>query len=202
MPVPRKKPAAVFKILLIGDSAVGKTSLMFRYHEDKFIEKFTPTIGMDFVFKNITIHGQEISLQLWDTAGQERFLNITKNYYRNADAVVLVYDRTVSSSFKNISRWMKTIAEEAPEDILKVLVANKSDLHRLLVVSTQEGQDLAKQYGIHFFETSAKLDINNVAEIFDYIAHELFERKKPRPVSGSGPIILDDQSQKSFFSCC
>ncbi|CAF1066973.1 unnamed protein product [Rotaria magnacalcarata] len=201
------RPSRPFKLLLIGDSAVGKTSLMLRFADNTFIENFIPTIGIDFKVKTFNIREKQIKLQLWDTAGQEKFYNITRSYYRNADAIVLVYDRTAASSFQNVSRWMRNIDENAPDDVLRVLVGNKSDLHHSIIISTQDGKNLAGKYNIDYFETSAKSDTNaNVSKMFYALTEKLLERNQVLPITPIDNIDILNQSSGSsyerFVSCC
>ncbi|UJR37202.1 hypothetical protein I4U23_029910 [Adineta vaga] len=200
-------PGRPFKILLIGDSSVGKTSLMFRFSDDKFTQTFTPTIGIDFKLKTILIRDKPIQLQLWDTAGQERFYNIVRSYYRNADAILLVYDRTAACTFQNIVRWMKSINENAPDDVFRVLVGNKSDLHEYLVVSNEDGRQLANQYHMNYFETSAKSDsIEKITQMFSYITETLLERRQPVSIPPSIPINKFNESTDTIYqkltNCC
>ncbi|CAF4205716.1 unnamed protein product, partial [Rotaria magnacalcarata] len=154
-----------------------------------FIENFIPTIGIDFKVKTFNIREKQIKLQLWDTAGQEKFYNMTKSYYRNADAIVLVYDRTAASSFQNVSRWMRNIDENAPDDVLRVLVGNKSDLHHSIIISTQDGKNLAGKYNIDYFETK-----------------ELLERNQVLPMTPIDNVDILNQpsgsSYERFVSCC
>ena len=162
-----------------------------------FAETFTPTIGIDFKIKTLRVREKTVKLQLWDTAGQEKFFNITRSYYvsertssstlqpfplrfqRNADAIILVYDRTEASSFQNIARWMRNIDENAPDDVIRILVGNKSDLHDRLVVSTQEGKLLAEKFRVDFFETSAKSDTSpTVSKMFFFLTEKLLDQKQ------------------------
>ncbi|CAF2580616.1 unnamed protein product [Rotaria sp. Silwood2] len=179
MTMKRIQPDWSFKILLIGDSGVGKTCLMFRFADNMFAETFTPTIGIDFKIKTLRVRDKTVKLQLWDTAGQEKFFNITRSYYRNADAILLVYDRTDASSFQNIARWMRNIDENAPDDVIRILVGNKSDLHDRLIVSTHEGKLLADKFRVDFFETSAKSDTSpTVSKMFYFLTEKLLDQKQ------------------------
>ncbi|CAF0806093.1 unnamed protein product [Rotaria sordida] len=196
-----------YKILFIGDSAVGKTSLMFRFADNTFTETFTPTIGIDFKVKTIFLRDKSIKLQLWDTAGQEKFYNITRSYYRNADAIVLVYDRTVASSFQNISRWMKNIDENAPDDVIRILVGNKSDLHHSIVISSQDGKKLGDRYNVDYFETSAKSDTNsNVSKVFYTLTEKILDQDQvtSKPLATDVHILINpsDSIYDKLTSCC
>jgi len=163
------------KLLTIGDSSVGKTCLLHQYTNKSFPGSSIPTVGIDFKIMNITIDGKRIKMQCWDTAGQERYRNITANYYRNAQGIVLVYDITNRKSFEAIDTWIAQIHVHALESVNKILIGNKSDCEKQRVVSKEEGENLAKRYNIQFFETSAKQGIN-VDEAFYCIAKEVKDR--------------------------
>lgn len=159
------------KLLMLGDTGVGKTCLLLRYAFDSFSPTFITTIGIDFKIKEVELDGLRIKLQIWDTAGQERFRTITVSYFKGAHGILLVYDVSERDSFENIQHWVHQIRENADERVRLVLVGNKCDREESRVVSTKEGQDLAKQYGVSFFETSAK-DNLNVDECYTAIARE------------------------------
>ncbi|CAF0791332.1 unnamed protein product [Didymodactylos carnosus] len=176
----RAQPDAQFKILLIGDSGVGKTCIMFRFADNMYTETFTPTIGIDFKIKTVRVRDKTVKLQLWDTAGQEKFYNITRSYYRNADAILLVYDRTEAVTFQNIARWMRNIDENVshPDDVVRILVGNKSDLQNRLIITSNEGKALADKYKVDFFETSAKSETSpNVNKMFYYLTEKLLDQR-------------------------
>uniref|UniRef100_A0A673YE97 small monomeric GTPase n=1 Tax=Salmo trutta TaxID=8032 RepID=A0A673YE97_SALTR len=143
----------LFKLLLIGDSGVGKTCVLFRFSEDAFNSTFISTIGIDFKIRTIELDGKKIKLQIWDTAGQERFRTITTAYYR-------VYDITNEKSFENIKNWIRNIEEHASADVEKMVLGNKCDINDKRQVSKERGEKLALEYGIKFMETSAKANIN------------------------------------------
>merc|ERR1711975_45369 len=147
----------LIKLLLIGDSGVGKSCLLCRYSDDVFNNNFITTIGIDFKIRTIELDGQKIKLQIWDTAGQERFRTITQAYYRGAMGILLVYDVTDEKSFQNIKSWMRNIDQHANTEVVKVLLGNKCDMpDDKKMVSTKDGAKLAEEYQIKFFETSAK----------------------------------------------
>lgn len=156
-----KDPDYFFKILLVGDSGVGKSSLMQRFAEDFFPTSFFPTIGVDFKFKNIELNNLLIKLQIWDTAGQERFRAITTSYYRGAHGVALVYDISNKKSFEDIENWLEDVRKYAKENIVTLLIGNKSDLINQREVSFDDGKKLAGLHGMIFIETSAK-EMTNV----------------------------------------
>ncbi|KAL6939931.1 GTP-binding protein [Hanseniaspora osmophila] len=162
---------SILKILLIGDSGVGKSCLLVRFVEDNFMPTFITTIGIDFKIKTIEINGKKVKLQLWDTAGQERFRTITTAYYRGAMGIILVYDVTDERTFANIrDSWYNTVSENASSECQLMLVANKCDEgDENRVVTKEQGQTLAKELGMAFVEASAK-DNKNVDEIFFTLA--------------------------------
>merc|ERR1712198_599261 len=150
----------LFKLLLIGDSGVGKTCILFRVSEDAFNTTFISTIGIDFKIKTIELRGKKIKLQIWDTAGQERFHTITTSYYRGAMGIMLVYDITNAKSFDNIAKWLRNIDEHANEDVEKMILGNKCDMEDKRMVSKERGESIAREHGIRFLETSAKANVN------------------------------------------
>ncbi|XP_075759226.1 ras-related protein Rab-8A isoform X2 [Pelodiscus sinensis] len=150
----------LFKLLLIGDSGVGKTCALFRFSEDAFNATFISTIGIDFKIRTIELDGKRIKLQIWDTAGQERFRTITTAYYRGAMGIMLVYDITNEKSFENIRNWVRNIEEHASPDVEKMILGNKCDVNDKRQVSREQGEKLAIGFGIKFMETSAKANIN------------------------------------------
>ena len=151
----------LFKLLIIGESGVGKTCLLLRFTDDSFISNHLTTIGIDFKIKIINLDNKLIKLQIWDTTGEERFRTITKTYYKGAHDIILTYDVTDINSFKNIRNWIKQIEQNVQNSVCKVLVGNKCDKNERLV-SFDEGQKLAKEFGMQFFENSAKTNINLV----------------------------------------
>ncbi|XP_061826342.1 ras-related protein Rab-8B-like isoform X1 [Nerophis lumbriciformis] len=158
----------LFKLLLIGDSGVGKTCLLFRFSEDSFNTTFISTIGIDFKIRTIELDGKRVKLQIWDTAGQERFRTITTAYYRGAMGIMLVYDISNEKSFENIKNWIRNIEEHASSDVEKMVLGNKCDMADRRQVSKDRGEKLAIDYGVKFFETSAKTSLN-VEEVGQYL---------------------------------
>ena len=168
----------MFKVLLLGDAGVGKTSLMLRYSEDIFHKTYISTIGIDFKLRNIELEGKRIRLQIWDTAGQERFHAISVSYYRTAMGIMLVYDITRRRSFENIAKWLRHIDEHAKENVIKLLVGNKCDLQEPRAVKREEGEKLAEDYDMCFFETSAK-ENESIEEAFGCITKEIMKKFVP-----------------------
>ena len=149
----------LFKILLVGDSGVGKSSLLFRYSDQAFIQNHIPTIGVDFKIRTIVMEGKTIKVQIWDTAGQERFKAISQTFYKGAHGIFLVYDVTNSDSFYNISKWNEDVEKYGTEDVKRVIVGNKSDLFNKMV-DFDSGQKVSDALGVPFVETSAKQNCN------------------------------------------
>jgi len=191
------------KLLMIGDSGVGKTCLLLRYANESFSPTFITTIGIDFKIKNIDIDGKRVKLQIWDTAGQERFRTITTSYFRGAQGIVLVYDVTDRRSFESIRNWISQIQQHADVHVNKILVGNKCDMMDEKVVSTEEGKKLAKEFGMDFWEASAKND-TNVEQSFLTIARGVKDRLIVDGSSGPanrGRVNLANQN-KQKRSCC
>uniref|UniRef100_A0AAY4E8Q2 small monomeric GTPase n=1 Tax=Denticeps clupeoides TaxID=299321 RepID=A0AAY4E8Q2_9TELE len=172
----------LFKLLLIGDSGVGKTCLLFRFSEDAFNTTFISTIGIDFKIRTIELNGKKIKLQIWDTAGQERFRTITTAYYRGAMGIMLVYDITSEKSFENIKNWIRNIEEHASSDVERMILGNKCDMNDKRQVSKERGEKLAIDYGIKFLETSAKSSLN-VEGAFFTLAQDIMARLNRKMVS-------------------
>lgn len=175
----------LFKLLLIGDSGVGKTSVLFRFSEDAFNTTFISTIGIDFKIRTIELDGKKIKLQIWDTAGQERFRTITTAYYRGAMGIMLVYDITNEKSFENIKNWIRNIEENASADVEKMLLGNKCELNDKRQVTKEKGEQLAIEYGIKFIETSAKASIH-VEDAFFILARDI-KAKTEKKLEASNP---------------
>ncbi|KAK4212196.1 GTP-binding protein ypt1 [Rhypophila decipiens] len=190
----------LFKLLLIGDSGVGKSCLLLRFADDTYTESYISTIGVDFKIRTIELDGKTVKLQIWDTAGQERFRTITSSYYRGAHGICVVYDVTDMDSFNNVKQWLQEIDRYATEGVNKLLVGNKSDMSDKKVVEytvakvrisinlprklRQESnkltrvtptQEFADSLGIPFLETSAK-NASNVEQAFLTMARQIKER--------------------------
>ncbi|RVE62080.1 hypothetical protein OJAV_G00177280 [Oryzias javanicus] len=196
----------LFKLLLIGDSGVGKTCILFRFSEDAFNSTFISTIGIDFKIRTIELDGKKIKLQIWDTAGQERFRTITTAYYRGAMGIMLVYDITNEKSFDNIKNWIRNIEEHASSDVEKMVLGNKCDINDKRQVTKMGGEKLALEYGIKFMETSAKSNIN-VENAFLTLARDI-KTKMDTKLEGNAPQgsshgvkISEPQKKSSFFRC-
>ena len=162
----------ILKLVLIGDSGVGKTNILSRYNNNEFSLATQPTVGVEFGNKIIKKENKSIKLQLWDTAGQERYKAITNAFYKGSKGAFVVYDITRKTSFLNIDKWIGELKTNGSEDILIILVGNKSDLEDKREVSTDEGEKKAKQYGIAFCETSA-LQGKNIEYAFNILIDEI-----------------------------
>jgi len=196
----------LFKLLLIGDSGVGKTCLLFRFSDDAFNTTFISTIGIDFKIKTVEIDGKKIKLQIWDTAGQERFHTITTSYYRGAMGIMLVYDITQEKTFDNIAKWLRNIDEHASEGVDRMILGNKCDMEDKRMVNHERGEGIAREHGIKFYETSAKENVN-VEEAFMNLTQDIL-RKHVAGASNDdttkGVIVGDKSSGQSKMSagCC
>ena len=166
-----------YKIMVLGESKVNKTSLIKRYTKDQFGGVYLTTVGMDFQDKIIQIEDKKVRLQIWDTAGQERFRNVTKSYFQSSHGFVLVYDITDRDSLDKTNFWIEQIKSNGPENPKIILVGNKCDLINERQVSIEEGENFAKKHNIKFFEASAK-DGTNVNELFFYLANEIYQDDK------------------------
>ena len=166
----------LFKYIIIGDAAVGKSNLLLRYAHGQFKPEYQLTIGVEFGAKNVEIRNKIYRIQIWDTAGQENFRSITRAYYKNSVCALVVYDISSRDTFNNVSSWIEDCKNQSPKTIFMILVGNKSDLEDRRQVSKDEGQELADKYGLQFYETSAKTG-DNVDAIFsaDEIAKKIDE---------------------------
>ncbi|KAG6889711.1 hypothetical protein C0992_004340 [Termitomyces sp. T32_za158] len=165
----------LFKLLLIGDSGVGKSCLLLRFADDTYTESYISTIGVDFKIRTIELEGKTVKLQIWDTAGQERFRTITSSYYRGAHGIIVVYDVTDNETFTNVKQWLQEIDRYASEGVNKLLVGNKSDLTGKKVVEYSVAKEFADQLSIPFLETSAK-NATNVEQAFLTMAKQIKDR--------------------------
>uniref|UniRef100_A0A7M4FEH2 Ras-related protein Rab-3 n=1 Tax=Crocodylus porosus TaxID=8502 RepID=A0A7M4FEH2_CROPO len=194
----------MFKILIIGNSSVGKTSFLFRYADDSFTPAFVSTVGIDFKVKTIYRNDKRIKLQIWDTAGQERYRTITTAYYRGAMGFILMYDITNEESFNAVQDWSTQIKTYSWDNAQVLLVGNKCDMEDERVVSSERGRQLAEHLGFEFFEASAKDNIN-VKQTFERLVDIIYTERcghsaQPPPlcdVDSSGRVSLYCKNVKS-----
>ncbi|KAI9337566.1 ras family-domain-containing protein [Obelidium mucronatum] len=203
----------LFKVVLIGDSGVGKSNLLSRFTRNEFNLDSKSTIGVEFATRTIQVDGKTIKAQIWDTAGQERYRAITSAYYRGAVGALLVYDIAKVSSYENVNRWLKELRDHADSNIQIMLVGNKSDLKHLRAVSTEEAKTYAAENNLTFIETSA-LDSSNVEPAFQKILTEIYRVSASNalkagegakgPVTGGKSIVIDSTTTaaKPSGGCC
>ncbi|KAK4878058.1 hypothetical protein RN001_010564 [Aquatica leii] len=194
----------LFKLLIIGDSGVGKSSLLLRFADNTFSGSYITTIGVDFKIRTVSIDGQRIKLQIWDTAGQERFRTITSTYYRGTHGVIVVYDVTNGDSFANVKRWLHEI-EQNCDVVNRILVGNKNDCPDRKVVLTEDAKRFADTMGIQLFETSAKDNIN-VEEMFISVTRLVLraklEMKERQNVTQNDVVNLRKSNKQGKKKCC
>ncbi|KAL0910532.1 hypothetical protein M5K25_021525 [Dendrobium thyrsiflorum] len=202
----------LFKLVLIGDSGVGKSNLLSRFTRNEFNLESKSTIGVEFATKSLNVDGKIIKAQIWDTAGQERYRAITSAYYRGAVGALLVFDVTRRATFENIERWLRELREHTDPNIVVMLVGNKSDLRHLVAVSTDDGKALAERESLFFMETSA-LESTNVENAFSEVLTQIYRIVSRRAVeagedaasaipSKGERIDINDDSSKKRFGCC
>ena len=165
----------LYKILLLGDSTVGKTCFLLRYVDDSFLDLHMATIGLDYRLKTLILEEQKIvKVQLWDTAGQDKFRAITRNYYKGASGIILIFDVTNVKSYENIKKWINEIKEEISEKVKIVLIGNKIDNVQERKIGKEQGDKLASEIGVKFFETSAKTG-EGINESVFFLVKKIFE---------------------------
>ncbi|GAB2210037.1 hypothetical protein Droror1_Dr00015287 [Drosera rotundifolia] len=202
----------LFKIVIIGDSAVGKSNLLSRYARDEFNLHSKATIGVEFQTQSMDIDGKEVKAQIWDTAGQERFRAVTSAYYRGAVGALVVYDITRRLTFESVSRWLDELSTHCDTTVAKMLIGNKCDLGNIRAVSVEEGKNLAEEQGMFFMETSA-LDSTNVRKAFEIVIQEIYNNvsrkvlnsdsyKAELSVNRVSLVSNGDKTKQSSYSCC
>ena len=178
-----------YKILLLGNALVGKSSILIKYSDDYFPENYIATVGIDYKLKHFELaNGKKVKVQIWDTAGQDRYKSLTKNYYKNSNGIILVYSVVDKKSFDEISNWIEDIREETKDDIIIFLVGNKIDLNDKRVISINDAKKLAENYNIKYYETSAKTG-NGIDILFNDLITHIYE-------TNSKNIIKNDNVQK------
>ena len=187
----------LFKILIIGDSGTGKTSLLNRYVDDIYDEKISSTIGVDVKIKNITHGDKNIKLQIWETSGQLKFRNIISCYYKNCHGILLVFDLSDINTFENVKIWLEEIKLYTEFDIPKLLIGSKTDLAR--EVSDKEIQEFIHEYDLNYVEISSKNNVN-ISKVFDEISKEIRSNRKYclRNLGNKTSIKLETKSRSCF----
>ena len=168
------KKEKIIKILLVGDTNVGKTCFRIRYVDGYFDQSYLTTVGMDYKLKTLKFDDKKIKLQIWNTVGQERFRSIQKNYYKGTHGFILIYDITSKKSLDDIRKFIDMINKEASDKAQKILVGNKVDKEESREVTKEEGEKLAKEFNLPFFECSSKENIN-INEVFDVLVKKIIE---------------------------
>ncbi|AEC10212.1 putative small GTP-binding protein [Arabidopsis thaliana] len=201
----------LFKIVIIGDSAVGKSNLLTRYARNEFNPNSKATIGVEFQTQSMLIDGKEVKAQIWDTAGQERFRAVTSAYYRGAVGALVVYDITRSSTFENVGRWLDELNTHSDTTVAKMLIGNKCDLESIRAVSVEEGKSLAESEGLFFMETSA-LDSTNVKTAFEMVIREIYSNISRKQLNSDSykeeltvnrvSLVKNENEGTKTFSCC
>lgn len=204
----------LFKLVLIGDSGVGKSNLLSRFTKNEFNLESKSTIGVEFATKTRKLDGKVIKAQIWDTAGQERYRAITSAYYRGAVGALLVYDVTRHSTFQNVERWLKELRDHTDPNIVIMLIGNKSDLRHLVAVSTNDGKTFAEKESLYFMETSA-LEATNVEKAFSEVLTQIYRVVSKKaveagdkgsssgiPSRGETINVKDDASVWKKIGCC
>ncbi|KAJ1365392.1 hypothetical protein KIN20_025678 [Parelaphostrongylus tenuis] len=200
----------LFKVVLIGDSGVGKSNLLSRFTRNEFNLESKSTIGVEFATRSIQVEGKTVKAQIWDTAGQERYRAITSAYYRGAVGALLVYDIAKHVTYENVERWLKELRDHADQNIVIMLVGNKSDLRHLRAVPTDEAKIYAEKNQLSFIETSA-LDSTNVEAAFTNILTEIYKSVSNKHVGSdrmtvslpsSGVDITSSANETQRKSCC
>lgn len=202
-----------FKVVLLGEGCVGKTSVALRYVEDKFNDKHITTVQASFLKKKLNVNGKRVNLAIWDTAGQEKFHALGPIYYRMSNGAILVYDITDEDSFQKVKSWVKELKKMLGSDICLVIAGNKVDLEKNRTVAIEEAEEYAKQVGAMHFHTSAKLN-QNIEEMFLDLTYRMIqhadevEQKSTLSRTNStrrNVVVVEDeaeQSQPVKSSCC
>ncbi len=163
----------LFRFIIIGDSGVGKSCILQKFKNNTFNTNVPSTIGVEFIRKDVSIDNKTIKIQVWDTAGQENMQSMTRSYFKNSCAVLIVYDITSRSSFEHLNNWIKNVDDNVNPGVEKILIGNKTDLEKQREISKSEGEAFAKSLNMNFLETSAK-DGNRIEELFHKTAHEVY----------------------------
>ena len=196
----KKQKELLYKILVLGDSSVGKTCFLMRYADNTFQEIHMSTIGLDYKLKNVQLDdGKIVKIQIWDTAGQDRFRSITKNYYKGAHGIILIYDVTSRKTFDSVKNWISQIKEEVSDKVNIILVGNKIDDVQNRKVTFEEGEKMASSFGLPFFETSAKSGVN-IDTTFNELVKKTVETYS-KSEGGKGDKLINKKSGNKK-GCC
>ena len=193
----------LYKLLMIGDSGVGKSSLLLRFASDQFDDSYMTTVGLDFKVRTVEVEGKVVKLQMWDTAGQERFRTITSSYYRGAQGIIVVFDVTDAKSFKSVKAWMSEIDRYAGDGVVRLLVGNKTDLVDERAVTAEDAQALAKEQSMRFIETSAKVS-TGVGDAFMGLAAEIKAKgvgAKAKPAKAGLELTAPEAPAAAYCGC-
>ena len=196
----------LFKLILIGDSGVGKSNILLKYLKNEFDQNSKATVGVEFGSKNVLINGKKVKIQIWDTAGQERYRSITSAYYKGAKGAFIVYDITKKATFDNIDKWISDLKLNGDQNICIVILGNKSDLNESRQVSTNDGMKKAEMFKTAFMETSA-LNGENIGEAFEELIEEIYKNNKSFIEDSNKKEIdkgvnLNDNKDKDNKKCC
>jgi len=202
----------LYKIIIVGDTCVGKSNILSRYIKNVFREDSKSTVGVELGNKLLKVKGTNTKLQIWDTAGQERYRSITSSYYKGSHGCFIVYDITNEPSFESVEKWFEQVQKEGSKDVSIILVGNKCDLENERKVPKEKGEEKAKQLNIPFFETSALSNIK-IEDIFTVIAENIYERTGGVKNEDDDddieiinenekPVNLADQQPQEKKSCC
>merc|ERR1712025_1229829 len=194
----------LFKILLVGDSGVGKSSVLLRFTQNEF-EDMSPTIGVDFKLKMMNVEDKRLKLTIWDTAGQERFRTLTSSYYRGAHGIIFVYDVTRPDSFRGVEEiWMNEVESYSTLDAIKIVIGNKVDKEDTRKVTREEGKSFARRHGCLFLETSAKTS-QGVEQVFQELLQKILETPhlvEDHNAPKAGINFREQQEKDNGSSCC
>lgn len=204
----------LFKVVLIGDSGVGKSNLLSRFTRNEFNLESKSTIGVEFATRSMQIEGRRVKAQIWDTAGQERYRAITSAYYRGAVGALLVYDIAKHLTFENADRWLKELRDHSDANIVVMFVGNKTDLKHMRSVPTEEGKAFAEKNNLLFIETSA-LDSTNVESAFQQCLTDVYKIVSQREILDDGEVapqhdvhrvgatpVEGSSAEGKRFGCC
>ena len=203
----KEKYDLLFKLILIGDSSVGKSNILLKYLRNEFDENSKATVGVEFGTKNILINGKKIKIQIWDTAGEERYRSITSAYYKGAKGAFIVYDITRKTTFDNIDKWISDLKLNGDENICIIILGNKSDLNEKRQVQEKDGIQKAEMFKTAFLETSA-LNGDNITKAFEELIEQIYQNNKSsfendnKKEIDNGININDNEKNKEKRKCC